>query len=212
MKKRKQRYLQIVEDNLKNEFKRIGGNHRDSILNTAARVTPGASVARIFEEGTKKELVPVLKNINMDQLLKLKNQKDYKVWFEANLKDISRVIKKTNPNKRSKRSIYPGYKWGHAAKILNLYVREVVENRHYFSEAQVRRIRDWLYVPIDSKVMRRLRELKMDFDFKKINEIKSRKIFYGVQDLLARAAKRAGVPRVWFDDIWGNPPPREDEQ
>ena len=42
-----------------------------------------------------------------------------------------------------------GYKWGHATKILTLYIREFVLNSRYFTDAQVQAILPWLYVPID---------------------------------------------------------------
>lgn len=39
-----------------------------------------------------------------------------------------------------------------------------------------------------------------------IKEIDSAEKFFGVQDSLGEAAKKARVPRIWFDDIWGMRP------
>jgi len=40
--------------------------------------------------------------------------------------------------------------------------------------------------------------------FKAIKEIDTTEKFYDVQELLGEAAAKVGVPRVWFDDNWGD--------
>ncbi len=63
---------------------------------------------------------------------------------------------------------------------------------------------NWLYVPIDGINIRRLRHCGLSLDFAKIKEVDTPQKFYSVQELLGEAAKRAGVPRIWFDDNWGD--------
>ena len=37
-----------------------------------------------------------------------------------------------------------------------------------------------------------------------IREIDSARVFWGLQDRMGAAAAAANVPRVWFDDLWGD--------
>jgi hypothetical protein len=52
-------------------------------------------------------------------------------------------------------------------------------------------------------VIRRLRKLGYAPPFRSIKEIDSSGKFYDVQNALGEAARSIGVPRVWFDDNWG---------
>ena len=45
---------------------------------------------------------------------------------------------------------------------------------------------------------------KTELNFSQIKQIDSRKDFYSVQNILGEAAQKAGVPRIWFDDNWGD--------
>jgi hypothetical protein len=52
--------------------------------------------------------------------------------------------------------------------------------------------------------MKRMRELGERPGVYQISGIDSSRRFWHVQDTLGAAASRAGVPRVWFDDNWGD--------
>jgi hypothetical protein len=86
---------------------------------------------------------------------------------------------------------------------LNLYVGALVLNTRYFSDAEVERISQWLYMPIDGIVMSHLRKLRVVLPFSRIKEIDNAEKFYQVQDRLGETATQAGVPRIWFDDFGG---------
>jgi len=190
-----------VEANLVGEFQRIRDNHERALQKAAARAVLGSSVIRVFASGTKKHLLPVLAAVPVDKLVELNDASEFKSWFEGQLEIVAQEIKQRNPNNSR---IYPGYKWGHAAKVLNLYLWEVVLGSRYFTDSEMSRIRPWLYVPIDGLVIRRLRQMGLRLPFAKIKEIDSPEDFYFVQDLLGEAAAQVGVPRIWFDDIWGD--------
>lgn len=190
-----------TDGKLEKKYKVIGKEHRKSLLKISARSVLGSSVIRVFNSGSKSGLINCLEKINVDDLLRLKDEVNYKAWFQNNLSKLSQEIKKTNPQNKN---IYPGYKWGHATKILNLYIREVVEYKRYFRDADAAKIRKWLYVPIDSQVMKMIRKLDYTLKFSKINEIDTADKFYEVQDLLGRAASAVDVPRIWFDDVWAD--------
>jgi hypothetical protein len=72
----------------------------------------------------------------------------------------------------------------------------------YFSDAEVDVIAPWLCCPVDSVVLDRLRELGVDPGVRLIREIDTREKYWLTQDRLETAALLAGVPRVWFDDVW----------
>jgi hypothetical protein len=79
-----------------------------------------------------------------------------------------------------------------------------VNYSRYFTDADAARISPWLYSPIDRVVIDRLRKLHGLLPFRQIKGINTPEKFYLVQDLLGQAAAKVGVPRVWFDDNWGD--------
>ncbi len=189
------------EQRLSDEFERIKNAHKISLRRTAARVVLGASVMRVFQKGTKDSLFPFLSKIEIDPLKEIKNQDHFKLWFQRELSKLAKLINIGNYNNKR---IQPGYKWGHGAKVLTLYVRELVLNSRYFYDHEVNRIQEWLYVPIDSIVINRLRKLDIALPFDRIKDIDTAEKFFDIQDKLHDAAKKIGVPKIWFDDNWGN--------
>ena len=186
--------------NLVAEFKSIKKEHKTAIQKRVARLVPGGSVIRVFRKKTKEALIEELCKIPVAEMRGLKNQEDFRKWFERQLEAVASAIRRTN---RNNRSIKPGTKWGHAAKVLNLFLREMVVESRYFLEKEVKRLTPWLYMPIDRVVIKNLRDCGIELDFKVIKDIDTRKKFYYLQeDILASAAAEARVPRIWFDDVW----------
>jgi hypothetical protein len=120
--------------------------------------------------------------------------------IRIDLSSLARVISKTN---RGNNRVYPGYKWGHGTKILCLFLRDTVLHSRYFPDGKAERLRYYLYAPVDNIVIRKLRELVYAPPFRQIKGIDSSKKFYDLQDALGKASSQVGVPRIWFDDIWG---------
>jgi len=195
----------VCSTSLPAEYARIGQEHQKALRERAARSVLGASVIRVFKKKTKFPMMRHLaEKVDLDGLKVIKNQKAYRKWFKRELDRLAHVIRKNN--KRNKR-INPGYKWGHASKVLCLYVRDVVLCSRYFKDADAKRIEEWLYVPVDGIVIKKLKSLDVKLPFKKIREIATTRNFYLVQEkILGEAARKADVPRVWFDDVWGSRP------
>ena len=103
---------------------------------------------------------------------------------------------------RENSRIHPGYKWGHSTKVLSLFIREIVLCSRYFDDRLTDRLAPLLYIPIDGVVIDHVRRLGVPLSLRKIKHIDSAEKFFGVRDLLGEAATRAGVPRVWLDDVW----------
>jgi hypothetical protein len=158
------------------------------------------SVMRAFKKDTVEDLAGTLMSLPVDELPELADQGRYRIWFEAALDSVARTILHCNPpGLRSK--VHPEYKWGHATKVLCLFVRNLALCSRYFAEEEARRIEPWLYCPIDSIVMAGLRRADFNPGVRQINAI-NEAAFWRIQDALSVAAETAGVPRVWFDDVW----------
>jgi hypothetical protein len=183
------------------EYERIKAKHRLAIMHTLARADLGPSVIRVYREGTREPLIQALISLDSDRLPSLDGQEAYRSWFEESLDNVAGVIAETN---QGNTRIFPGYKWGHATKVLCIYVRDLVNYSRYFTDAESACISPWLYCPIDSVVINRLWKLRGPLPFSQIKGIDTPEKFYFVQDLLDHAAARVGVPRVWFDDNWGD--------
>jgi hypothetical protein len=190
-----------MSDALVAEYERIKVDHRRAIRLTLARSELGPSVMRVYRQGTKEPLMRALSALDPDCVPDVPGQEAYRAWFEKSLDAIAAVIAETNEGNSR---IFPGYKWGHATKVLCIYVRDLVNYRVYFTDAEAVRISPWLYSPIDGLVIHRLRNLHGTLPFRQIKGIDTPEKFYLVQDLLGQAAAKVGVPRVWFDDNWGD--------
>jgi hypothetical protein len=188
-----------IERALTEEFKELKERHREALKRTAARVILGPSVMRVYEEGTRKALLPLLPKLDVDTLVRLRDQEQYSEWFDAQVARVAQAIDRHNPHNSR---IRPGFKWGHATKITAIFIRDLVLSSRYFSDSEAERISFFLYVPIDSVVIRRLKLLGVRLPFRKIKEVDTREKFYLVQNTLEKAATEVGVPRVWFDDNW----------
>jgi hypothetical protein len=188
---------------LEDEFGRIAAAHRHAILRFTARSALPPSVTRVFKGGTKDPLVNLLGRIPMDELLGLDDEPAFRSWFVRHLDEVAGVILGLNAP-QARPGIHPGYKWGHGTKVLALYIRDVVLFSRYFSDPDVERIQPWLYCPIDGVVMRRLRLLGEPLGVALIREIDTPDVYWDLQDRMGAAAAAVGVPRVWFDDNWGD--------
>lgn len=182
------------------EYRRIGEAHKRAIKRTVAEGMLGASILRVFSRGTKDDVVPVLLEIDFDALHAITSQVIFDSWFDAG---VSRVAAALRIKNASKRECNPGIEWGHAAKIMSIFVRDIVERTAYFDGSTRDRLMPLLYNPLDSRVFNRLKELGWNGTVNKIKDVAAREDFYGLQETLGRAAREAGVPRVWFDDVWG---------
>ena len=184
---------------LDERFGQIATEHKASIKRRCARITLGSSVVRVFEKNTKVDLLVALNGIPVGQLLHLRTPTSFQKWFKDKLGVVAGVIQKRN---HGNGRLGKGLKWGHASKVLCLFLRELVECSHYFADDEARRIAELLYVPIDSVIIGRLREDEVPLTFDRIRGIGTEKAFFDVQKELGKAAHKTGVSRIWYDDAW----------
>lgn len=196
--------LQVTKDaeaKLADEYRRVQTHHDHALQLYAARAVLGPSVMRVFVADTMDDIRPFLGALPVKEAGALTSQAEYKEWFDAKTKLVANCLAKKN-SKNSR--VNPGIRWGHATKILALYMRDMVLSSRLFTEAEAERLTPWLYAPIDSIVIKRLGHLGVDPGFTRIKDIDTHDKFHGVQEVLGRVAKKVGVPRVWFDDNWGD--------
>ncbi|MFA5424740.1 MAG: hypothetical protein WC374_12880 [Phycisphaerae bacterium] len=186
---------------LEEEYVRLKENHRKAIQVRLARITIGPSIGRVLRRKTKDHIWPILTKIPVDEIVLLNNEQTFKDWFKKQLVILARKIDETNGGNDR---IYPGYKWGHATKILCLYLNDIVMHGEYFSQEDRERIKYWLYCPVDSQVMKSLKRCGVHLPFTRIKDIDTEKKFFNVQDMLKEAADRTKVPRIYFDDNWAD--------
>lgn len=183
------------------EYRRIKEKHEEAERHFYARSVLGSSVIRVFQKGSKPVIMKALVGLNIRKLEKLRSRRAYATEFEDQLELLSRSIRRSN---RENDRIKPGLKWGHATKVLCLYHRGIVTHSRFFSDRVTARLSDFLFAPIDNIVIDRLVDLGYDPGVGSIKAINSKKKFYKIQGDLGIAARKAKVPRVWFDDNWSD--------
>jgi hypothetical protein len=166
----------------------------------SARSATGPSVIRVFVAGTRPALLNTLVRLPVEEIPRLRTKQEFEGWFELQLGKIGRTLQKENEDNHR---VQPGLVWGHGAKVLAIYLRSLVLHSRYFPDRIVNRVRSWLFIPVDSYVIKRLKRCRVPPPFSKIREIATRRDFYFVQDLLAERCA-PGVPRVVFDDSWAD--------
>lgn len=184
-------------------FKETKEKHQQALKNRFAREVLGSSIIRVFEKNSKNGLILSLtKKVDIDRLKKINNHSDYAKWHTVNLVPIAKEILKTNSNNKR---ISGGEKWGHAAKILNLYVFNcVLNNSALFTRKQSEILQNFLHVPIDNLIIKELKRCNQKVPSNNIKGITSKKHYDKFQEILSFHSKQINIPAIYFDDyVWG---------
>jgi hypothetical protein len=144
----------VGADGLEVEFGRIKRDHGAAILKMTARSALPPFVTRAFQRKTKDALVELLGTMPIGEITALDSEAAFRVWYERQLDRVAACVLTLNPP-RIRPGIHPGYHWGHAAKVLALFVRDVVLFSRYFGDYEVGRIAPWLCCPVDGVVLKR---------------------------------------------------------
>jgi hypothetical protein len=158
----------------------------------------GASVIRVFRKGTKQDILNAVQQIDFARFDRASTQRQYFGAFKAALDLVARSLRKRNSRNTK---VNPGLKWGHAAKILNIVIRDLTFVGQ-FDEAQVDRLEKFLYCPIDRVILKSLRDRGYGkYLDNGIKDIDSETKFHEVQAIIDVNARRVKIPRVWWDDL-----------
>ena len=119
--------------------------------------------------------------------------------------DINSYFCKLNSQTESLANSFPANgsgNWGAARKSLNIFLRDVVYNKHLCEHFKLSHIEKWLEVPLDSHVYQGLRnDAKQNGVFPRwpgLCHLKSEGSA-ALQDIASQVAKTLGVPRVHLD-------------
>lgn len=180
-------------------FREIHSRRIESCLRWAAYASTVPSVMRVFRPGSRQDVLPTLLSVAVDELRNVAGADDYRRWY---IRALDQLVESLQRRNRDNTRVQPGLRWGHATKILSIYVREVLFHTRYFTEDEYRRTGPFLYVPFDSIVMRELVSCGVTLPFFQIKSIDSEEKFFSAQDLLFRSAEAVGTWAIWFDDVW----------
>ena len=188
-------------DKLITKFKELQADERHAMLARQTKAMLGPSVVRVFKKDTKKDVAPALLKLDLLRLERCREQGQFdQFYFSALNKVDAAVLIRNSKNRR----IGKGHKWGHAAKVLSLYLRGVVLHTRYFDDKTAGRLKKWLYVPVDRVVIKALRQCDVKLPARSIKGIDSKAKFLKFQKPLTIAAEQAHAARLVFDDVWSS--------
>lgn len=81
-------------------------------------------------------------------------------------------------------------------------VYELIANRELFREADWERLRQFLHIPVDARVISHLSTLEPSFPGVGVLKGMTKDQYLGVQDAARRLAYRHRVPPIWFEAAW----------
>jgi hypothetical protein len=184
---------------LVDEFCRLKERHdSELVVERTAAVTLGPSLIRAYNKGTKPRLFYALLSVDLESFSKCESREEFRKFFEAELEKVYRALAQDEENIR-KHGL--GLKWGHATKVLCIFLRDLVVYSRYFDEDTAKRLERFLYNPIDGIVMRKLEELGNDTGARRIKDIDTPDGFWRIQNLLGEAAELADTVQIRFDDV-----------
>lgn len=182
------------------EFVRIKKQHERTIVRRTAKVAMGASVYRVYQVDTKADVVRVLERFPYNALRHIKSQTEFKRFYQ---RQLGRVVQAVRMRNKDNPKLGNGLKWGHCAKLLSLFMRDIVLHTRLYTDVEVKRLTPMLYVPFDSIVLDRLRRrCGVSNVPKKLKDIAGSKVFWHLQMQLQNAAAQAETQAIHFDDVW----------
>lgn len=152
-------------------------------------------MARLFRKGTNGELQRELfRHLQPSTLARPATRGAYDAWLTRTVElDVWKPYSRNGLSKD---------RWAYFAKLINIVVYEIVTNRELFSQADWRRLRPFLHVPLDEKVLIHLGEI--DRTFPRIAKLKgmSKAEYLRAQGAVRSLAKLHRVPAIWFEAAW----------
>jgi len=170
--------------------------HKKALIRRRIKfVVEKGAMARLFKKDThfllKKEL---FHRLDIDFISTIKSREDYDKW-------LIKTVELDCWDKCSRYGIKTD-RWGYFAKLINIVIYEIVSNRELFTEADWKRIRPFLHIPIDGKVNYHLCLIEPDFPLIIILKELNKKQYLNFQERVRTIAENYGVPPIWFEAAW----------
>lgn len=166
------------------------------VVNRMIKIILGSSVIRVFSKGTKPALMKGLKAIPVNELNQLTTQTEFDSWHQSHVRKIQRILERSD---KDRARFEKGELFGHATKVVNLYLGHLVLYSHYFKKVTINRVKYLLHVPLDSKVFIALRGEPSLIVPGSIKELKSGS-YDKIQKAIREHALNAGLPAIYFDE------------
>ncbi|MCK4428237.1 MAG: hypothetical protein KAW16_07135 [candidate division Zixibacteria bacterium] len=170
--------------------------HREALLRRRIKfVVEKGAMARLFPAGTHKALQNKLfQHIQPDAIAKHQTLGEYDSWLLGK-------VKLPCWNRYSRNGIKFD-RWSYFGKLINIVVYEIVSNRELFLEKDWKRIKWFLHLPIDAKVIAELK--KLDPNFPKIQILKgmTEDQYLNIQTAARSNAENLKKPSIWFEAAW----------
>lgn len=179
------------------QYLSIEKNYKHAIKMRVCKIILGSSVIRAFKPKTKADLLISLIKIDFKGLYSINSEKKYDAWHKKRVDAIYKSLLRNNEVKF--KDDLEGLKWGHATKILNLYIGHLLYYSPYFGNAKyINRIYTYLHTPLDSKVFKVLKK-SMVATPKSIKSIR-RVEYLTIQQILREKAKPFSIASIVFDE------------
>ncbi|MGV3529132.1 MAG: hypothetical protein ACO1OO_09570 [Flavisolibacter sp.] len=161
------------------------------------KIILGSSVIRVFENGSKPELIQCLDELPVDEATLINDQSSYDEWHFEQVQRVFECLSQRQEN--TKRLGTAGLLYGHAAKIFNLFIGHLVFYSPYFKPAQVKKLKMFLHVPLDKKVFDALKSFEVA-DLPATIKTVNKSSYYLLQNTIRQAALRHNLPPIYFDE------------
>lgn len=172
-------------------------NYKKAIKSRISKIILGSSVIRAFNKETKNDVLKSLLRIDVSKLYEISSIRGYDLWHNQKTASVYKALLKKNAKKFKKD--LEGLKWGHATKILNLFMGHLLLYSPYFDNAKyIKRVYGYLHVPIDSKVFALLRQCGVDTP-KSIKSI-TKQDYNNIQEVLRTGASTHLIAPLLFDE------------
>ena len=189
----KTRSLASIFKDLKDESR-----YRECIKFRVVKIILASSIIRVFTAGSKPLIRECLNKMEVDIILELQNQGEYDLWLKHRLNKIYNSLAKDPKNVRKLTS--EGLKWGHCAKIFNLFIGHLLYYSPYFKERKgIKTVQHFLHMPLDKKVFIALRSCSVSHVPKSIKSI-DKKSYQRIQGILREEGINHKIPPLYFDE------------
>jgi hypothetical protein len=177
---------------LKNE-----NSYKPYIKKRIIKIILGSSVIRALPPKSKPSLMTCLDSIALKQLHEVNSQETFDIWHKKQVSKVEACLVKCNA--KSQRFEKDEQLFGHAIKVLNLFMGHLVLNSEYFSQEVKARTKYLLHVPLDSKVFSALKN-EPGLNVPKYIKSLTPGTYQAIQKKIREFATKANLPSIYLDD------------
>ncbi len=189
---------------MRNPFEEIKKNHKRFLLKWVSRTFAGQAIFRIFEKHSAEKIRDILLRLIVDgkSLVRATSCDDY----DNKLHTV--VLAVRSGVKTNKRQGFGKPSFGQAAKVVNLYVKELVSRPGVIHERDRQRLFKRAHVPLDNIVLDnawndfRAQLVRRGLQSKPTLKKLKRREYDIIQQVLRDEARKEGMSPLSYDLVW----------